>query len=311
MLGFVSSLLALVRAVVRGRGDLVAENLLLRQQLEILTRPTRPQPRLRTRDKLFWILVRWLWRDWRRHLVLVRPETVVGWHRQGWALVWGGRSSRRPGRPRLDAETRALIARMARENPAWGSERIRGELLKLGIVVSKRSIQRYRRRGPARPPSQSWRTFLANHVGQIRAVDLATAADADLSAALHAALRHPPAAASPTCARDHEPDHLSLAAADRSDTTGAAAVPPDRSSRPHLQQRVRRLNRVGGPRGAAVAGVGPRCTRQPRASERELRPSVPGPPAHRPRAADAPRARGGRRVLRPRAPPPHADEWAA
>src|SRR5918997_3801442 len=105
---------------------------------------------------------------------MVRPETVVGWRRRGWWLVWDGRSRGRPGRPRLAAETRALIARMARENPAWGSERIRGELLKLGIVVSKRSIQRYRQRGPARPPSQTWRTFLANHRPDIWAVDLLT-----------------------------------------------------------------------------------------------------------------------------------------
>src|SRR5918997_2798422 len=105
---------------------------------------------------------------------MVRPETVVGWRRQGWRLIWSGRSRGRPGRPRLAAETRALIARMARENPAWGSERIRGELLKLGIPVSKRSVQRYRRRGPARPPSQTWRTFLANHAHAIWAADLCT-----------------------------------------------------------------------------------------------------------------------------------------
>ena len=140
----------------------------------ILTRATRPKPRLRTRDKLVWVLARAVWRDWRRHLLLVRPETMVGWRRQGWALVWGGRSRGRRGRPRLAAETRALIARMARENPAWGSERIRGALLKLGIAVSKRSVQRYRGRGPARPPSQSWWTFLANHRPQVWAADLFT-----------------------------------------------------------------------------------------------------------------------------------------
>ena len=153
MLGLLELVIALLRVAVRDRGGLVAENLLLRQQLAVLTRQRRPRRRLRTRDKLFWLLVRAVWRDWRRHLLLVRPETVVGWHRERWRLVWHRRSPGRPGRPRLDAETRALIARMACENPAWGSERIRGELLKLGIVVSKRSVQRYRQRGPARPPS--------------------------------------------------------------------------------------------------------------------------------------------------------------
>jgi hypothetical protein len=115
-----------------------------------------------------------LWRGWRRHLVLVRPETVVRWHRQGWRLFWRWKSRPRLGRPRLRAEWRELIAVMARDNPLWGSERIRGELLKLGIAVSKRSIQRYRGRGPLRPPSQRWRAFLRNHAGTIWAADLLT-----------------------------------------------------------------------------------------------------------------------------------------
>ncbi len=163
MLEFLALLLAVLRAALRDRAGLVAENLVLRHQLAVLARPTRKRPRLRARDKAFWVLIRRLWRDWRGSLVLVRPETVIGWHRRGWRLFWRWRSRGRGGRPRLGAEVRELIARMARENPAWGSERIRGELLKLGIAVSKRSIQRYRGRGPARPPSQTWRTFLANH----------------------------------------------------------------------------------------------------------------------------------------------------
>jgi transposase InsO family protein len=107
-------------------------------------------------------------------LRLVQPETVIRWHRRGWQLFWRWRSRARLGRPRLSAEVRALIATIARENPRWGSERIRGELLKLGLAVSKRSIQRYRGRGPARPPSQTWRTFLANHAQAIWAADLCT-----------------------------------------------------------------------------------------------------------------------------------------
>ena len=159
---------------MRDREALVAENVLLRQQLAVLTRPTRKRPRLRTRDKLFWVVVRALRRDWHRHLVLVQPESIIRWHRQAWRLVWRWRSRGPLGRPRLSAEVRELIARMARENPRWGSERIRGELLKLGLVVSKRSIQRYRRRGPAHPSSQTWRTFLANHAPHLWAADLLT-----------------------------------------------------------------------------------------------------------------------------------------
>src|SRR5713226_5741412 len=102
----------------------------------------------------------------------VDPETVVRWHRRGWSLYWRWRSRHQLGRPRLSPGIRELIAAMANENRLWGTERIRGELLKLGIVVSSRSIRRYRRRRHSRPPSQSWRTFLANHSQAIWAADL-------------------------------------------------------------------------------------------------------------------------------------------
>src|SRR5919109_5125120 len=172
MLEYVMLLLSLIRAALRDRDALVAENLLLRHQLAVLTRPTRRRPRLRVRDKLFWVVVRAVRRDWRRHLVLVQPESVIRWHRQAWRLVWRWRSRGPIGRPRLSAEVRALIATLAHDNPRWGSERIRGELLKLGLVVSKRSIQRYRQRGPASPSSQTWRTFLRNHAHHLWAADL-------------------------------------------------------------------------------------------------------------------------------------------
>jgi transposase InsO family protein len=174
MAEFLFLLAALLRAALRSRIDVVAENLLLRQQLLALTRPTRKRPRLRRRDRLFWTLIASVRRDWRRHLVLVRPETVVRWHRCGWRLLWRWKSATQLGRPRLSPEVRALIATMAAENPSWGNERIRGELLKLGITVSKRSVQHYRRRGPARPPGQSWQTFLRNHRPSIWAADLLT-----------------------------------------------------------------------------------------------------------------------------------------
>jgi putative transposase len=173
-------LLAVLRAALRDRSDLLAENLLLRHQLAVLTRPTRRRPRLRTRDTLLWVLARRLRRDWRRHLVFVRPETVVRWHRRAWRLFWRWRwrwrwrSRTRLGRPRLSPEVRELIAAMARDNPLWGSERIRGEFLKLGLAVSNRSIRRYRGRGPAQPSSQTWRTFLRNHAGSTWAADLFT-----------------------------------------------------------------------------------------------------------------------------------------
>ena len=166
-------LLGAIRAVACRQADLVVENLLLRHQLAALTRPGRRRPRLRCRDRLIWLAVRRLVHDWQRHLVIVEPRTVVRWHRQAWKLFWRWKSAR-PGRPRLSAEVRGLITAMSRENPLWGTERIRGELLKLGISVSNRSIRRYRWRGPKRSPSQTWRTFLANHRPQIWAADLLT-----------------------------------------------------------------------------------------------------------------------------------------
>jgi putative transposase len=160
MIELIRLLLATLAGALRSRQRLVLENLLLRQQLQVALR-SQLRPRLHARDKLFWLVVRRIHQNWRRQLLLVRPETVLRWHRKGW------RSGCPLGRPRLTPEVRTLIATIAAENPHWGTERIRGELLKLGIAVSARSIRRYRRRGPARPPSQSWRTFLANHAQSI------------------------------------------------------------------------------------------------------------------------------------------------
>src|SRR3712207_7869677 len=101
-------LVGVFRTVLSSRADLVTENLLLRQQLTILTRPTRRASRLRPRDKLVWVVIRALRRDWRQHLVLVRPDTVVRWHRHAWKLFWRWRSRGRLGRPRLSPEVREL-----------------------------------------------------------------------------------------------------------------------------------------------------------------------------------------------------------
>jgi transposase InsO family protein len=121
-----------------------------------------------------WVLARRFCAGWREHLRIVTPDTVVRWHRQSWRLFWRWKSRSHGGRPRLRPEVRDLIATMSRDNRLWGTERIRGELLKLGIVVSNRSIRRYRWRGPAHSPSQTWRTFLANHAHHLWAADLLT-----------------------------------------------------------------------------------------------------------------------------------------
>ncbi len=159
-------------ALLRCRRDLVLENLVLRHQLQVALR-TSPRPNVHARDRILWTWLRWLWPSgWRAHLVMVRPDTVIRWHRRGWRLYWTWRSRTWLGRPRLKEEVRELIARISRENPLWGTERIRGELLKLGIVVSNRSIRRYRWRRSLGGGGQSWRTFLANELPGIWAADL-------------------------------------------------------------------------------------------------------------------------------------------
>jgi putative transposase len=111
-----------------------------------------------------------LWTGWRTALVIVKPETVIAWHRRGFRLWWTWKSGRRMGRPTLPTDIRTLIRTMAQANPRWSAPRIHGELLKLGIDVSETTVAKYmgRRR---QPPSQTWCTFLRNHVGQIIAAD--------------------------------------------------------------------------------------------------------------------------------------------
>ena len=121
-------------------------------------------------DRMLWVWLSKRWNEWRAAVVIVRPETVLAWHRRGFRLFWTWKSRRRLGRPTIPSDVRLLIRRMAEANPLWGAPRIHGELLKLGIDVSQATVARYmaRRR---RPPSQTWRTFLANHVDQMVAAD--------------------------------------------------------------------------------------------------------------------------------------------
>jgi hypothetical protein len=131
----------------------------------------RDPRRLRPRDRVFWVFLSRLWPRWKDALVIVKPETVIGWHRQGFRLFWKWKSCHgKPGHPRTSKEIRELIQRISRENPLWGAPRIHGELLKLGIDVSQATVTRYMVRHP-KPPSQTWRTFLDNHVGCLVSID--------------------------------------------------------------------------------------------------------------------------------------------
>ena len=161
--------LHLLRAQLLTRQNLVLENLALRHQLQVLARGGK-RPHIRDRDRLFWIFLSRIWRNWRQPLLLVQPETVIRWHRAGYLAYWRSKSrTKRRGRPRLTPEERELIRRLARENPLWGAPRVHGELLKLGLHVSEATVAKYMQQ--RRPPSQGWKTFLLQHAREIAAVD--------------------------------------------------------------------------------------------------------------------------------------------
>ena len=169
-MGVFGVLLGMVRALLLPRDTLVAENLALRQQLAVLQR-TAKRPRLRYRDRIFWVWLSKLWGDWRSVLVIVQPETVTRWHRHGFRLYWRWKSrTAKRGRPKIDAEIRNLIRKMSRENRTCGAPRIQSELHLLGHMVAKATVEKYMVR-TKKPPSQTWRTFLDNHVPDLASID--------------------------------------------------------------------------------------------------------------------------------------------
>ena len=174
MVGFLLGLFRLVWLFGKGNQAVVLENLALCQQLAVYRRKKK-RPRLAGRDRWFWIALSVLWRDWRRALVVVHPDTVVRWQRERFRRYWAGLSKTvgRLGRPPLVLEIRALIRTLALANPLWRAPRIHGELQKLGITVSERTVSRVLR-AIKRPPSQTWKTFLQNHIGEIVAIDFFT-----------------------------------------------------------------------------------------------------------------------------------------
>jgi putative transposase len=167
----VVELVVTLHSFAKPRAILQMENLALRHQLSVLRRTSQKRPRLSAADRLFWVGISRLCSDWRSWLVIVQPETVVGWHRKLFRAFWTWKIRHgRVGRPSVPKETRELIRRMSRENPTWGAPRIHGELLKLGIGIVESSVSKYLVRGP-RPPSQTWRTFPLNHIGAMVSVD--------------------------------------------------------------------------------------------------------------------------------------------
>jgi putative transposase len=171
MLPVLAFFVATLRDSLRMRVGLQAEVLALRHQLLVLQR--RNQKRrlpLSAFDRLLWVWLSRIWPDWKSALRIVKPETVIAWHRRGFRLYWSWKSRPRHGRPPITTEVRELIRRISTANPGWGAPRIHGELGKLGINVSETTVAKYMVRH-RRPPSQAWRTFLSNHVRELVSAD--------------------------------------------------------------------------------------------------------------------------------------------
>lgn len=157
-----------VSGCLRSHANLAAENVALRQQLAVLRRSVK-RPKLTRSDRLFWTVLQRIWPGWRGALLLVKPDTVLRWHRSGFKLFWRWKS-RKLGRPRVDPEIRNLVRKMAIENPTWGAPRILGELRKLGFNVSETTVAKYMPK-VEKPSSPTWRSFLTNHSHKICACD--------------------------------------------------------------------------------------------------------------------------------------------
>ena len=161
----------------RSKSELIAENALLRQQLIILKLQVK-RPTFTKTDRLLLILLTRLVRTWQQALFIVQPDTLLRWHRELLRLYWKRKSKAPACRPKVASETIALIRQMAKDNRLWGAERIRGELLKLGLRVCKRTIQKYMRKVRTnQPQGQKWSTFLRTHAGQIWACDFLQVTD--------------------------------------------------------------------------------------------------------------------------------------
>ena len=168
-------LFSILISLFKNHSALAMENIALRQQLSIYHHSNK-RPKIRLRDRLFWILLSRYWKNWKDAVIIVKPETVIGWHRKGFKLFWTWKSRKRgPGRPKISIEIRNLIKTMANENPTWGAPRIHGELLTLGIEIDETTVSNYLKRfRTGKPPSQTWRTFLENHMHNTVAIDFFT-----------------------------------------------------------------------------------------------------------------------------------------
>ncbi|MFA5866250.1 MAG: integrase core domain-containing protein [Phycisphaerae bacterium] len=162
-----------IRVLLSSRTTLMTENLALRQQLLVLKRSIK-RPNLRQSDRRFWVWLSCFWKDWKSVLLIVQPDTVVRWHRAGFRWYWKWKSKPgKGGRPKIGKDIRDLIRQISQENPLWGAPRIQAELHLLGHDVAESTVVKYMVK-VRKPPSQTWRTFLENHMKQIVAIDFFT-----------------------------------------------------------------------------------------------------------------------------------------
>ena len=169
-----ASMVGTLADVAKTKKQLLTENALLRQQLIVLNRQVN-KPEFKPLDRFIFVVLASLVADWKQALLILKPDTLLRWHRQGFKLLWKlkSRARSKERKPKISEETIALIKKLAKENRLWGAERIRGELLKLNVKVAKRTIQKYMRevRTTTTPTGQTWGTFLKNHADEIWACD--------------------------------------------------------------------------------------------------------------------------------------------
>ena len=163
-----------LRLIFRSKQGIVLENLALRQQLAVQQRSIK-RPKIKNTDRIFWVWLSRIWNDWRSSLIIVKPPTVIGWHKKGFKLYWK-RKSRRVGRPNIDWELIKLIRKLQKENSTWTAQRIQGELVKLGLDVSDNTVAKYMRKSKSDDSKrQRWLTFLRNHAKHIVGIDFLVA----------------------------------------------------------------------------------------------------------------------------------------
>jgi transposase InsO family protein len=164
---------SIVELALKDRGQLALENAALRHQLAVLKRSVK-RAKVQDSDRIFWMLLRRSLRDWKDALIFVKPDTVVRWHRRGFRYYWKRKSRSNPGRPSISMAIIMLIKRLSRENETWGAPRVTDELALLGHELAEATVAKYMVKHRKDGPSQTWRTFIQNHLHETAACDFFT-----------------------------------------------------------------------------------------------------------------------------------------